>query len=104
MSVRTILILLLALLFGLSAALAVNVFLRKPEPTVERPETVTVVVASSNVTRFSTLTAGDLRLRELPSDLVPSGALRQIEDAVDRAVYNGLVRDEIVLDGKLSAK
>lgn len=104
MSVRTVLILLLALVFGLSAALAVNLFLRKPEPTVERPETVTVVVAAGNVPRFATLTAGDVLIRELPSDLVPSGALRQVEDAIDRACYSGLVRNEIVLDGKLSAK
>jgi pilus assembly protein CpaB len=103
MSFRTVLILLLALVFGLAAALSVNLFVRKTE-AAERPETVTVVVAASNIPRFGTLTASDLKIRELPSDMVPSGALRQVEDAVDRAVYNGLVRDEIVLEGKLSAK
>jgi pilus assembly protein CpaB len=103
MTFRTVLILLLALVFGLSAALSVNFFLRKPQAP-DRPETVTIVVASGNVPRFGTLSANDLKIREIPSDMVPSGALTQVEDAVDRAVYNGLVRDEIVLEGKLSAK
>src|SRR6516165_5139790 len=102
MSIRTVLILLLALVFGLSAALGVNLLMRKPEP--ERPETVAVLVAASNVPRFGTLTANQLKFRELPSDLVPSGALTQVEDAVDRAVFSGLVRDEIILEGKLTAK
>jgi pilus assembly protein CpaB len=102
MSIRTVIILLLALMFGLSAALGVNLLMRKPEP--ERPETVTVLVASTNVPRFGTLTAHQLKFRELPSDMVPSGALTQVEDAVERAVYSGLVRDEIILEGKLSAK
>ncbi len=102
MSIRTVLILLMALVFGLSAAVGVNLLMRKPEP--EKPEMVTVVVAAGNVPRFGTLTANQLRTRELPSDLVPSGAITQIEEAVDRAVFSGLVRDEIVLEGKLTAK
>jgi pilus assembly protein CpaB len=102
LSVRTASILLLALVFGLSAALGVNLFMRKPEP--EKPEIVTVVVAASNVPRFGTLTANQLRTRELPADMAPRGALTQVEDAVDRAVYSDLVRDEIVLESKLSAK
>ncbi len=104
MTFRTVLILLLALVFGLSAALSVNFFMRKPPPEVVRPETVTVVVSAGNVPRFATLTASDLKTREIPSDMAPSGALEHIEDAVDRAVSNGLVRDEIVLEAKLSAK
>jgi pilus assembly protein CpaB len=102
MSIRTILILLLALVFGLSAALGVNLLMRKPEP--QRPETVTVLVAASNVPRFGTLTTSQLKFREIPSDMVPSGALTEVDDAVDRAVFSGLVRDEIILDGKLTAK
>jgi pilus assembly protein CpaB len=102
MSIRTVLILLLALVFGLSAALGVNLLLRKPEP--EKPEMVPVVVAATNVPRFATLTLKQVRVRELPPDAVPSGALTQVEEAVDRAVFSGLVRDEIVLEDKLSAK
>src|SRR5262249_51462440 len=102
MSIRTVLILLLAFVFGLAGALGVNLLMRKPEP--ERPETVNVLVASTNVPRFGTLTVHQLKFRELPSDMVPSGALTDVEDAVDRAVYSGLVRDEIILEGKLSAK
>src|SRR5262249_45634564 len=102
MSIRTVLILLLALVFGLSAAVGINLLMRKREP--ERPETVTVLVAASNVPRFGTLTTSQLTFRDLPSDMVPTGALTQVEDAVDRAVFSGLVRDEIILEGKLSAK
>src|SRR5262249_41758629 len=102
MSIRTVLILLLALVFGLSAALGVNLLMRKPEP--ERPETVTVLVASTNVPRFGTLTTSQLKFRELPADMVPSGGLTQVEDAVERAVLTGVVRDEIILEGKLTAK
>src|SRR6516165_7522537 len=101
MSVRTVLILLLALVFGLSAALGVNLLLRKPEP--EKPEMVPVVVAATNVPRFGTLTLNQVRVREVPADLVPSGALTQAEEAVNRAVFRRLVRDETILEGKLSA-
>jgi pilus assembly protein CpaB len=102
MSIRSVLILLLALVFGLSAALGVNLLLRKPEP--EKPQMVSVVVAAANVPRFGTLTLSKVRLRDFPSDLVPSGALTEIDDALERAVFSGLVRDEIILEGKLSAK
>ena len=102
MSIRTVLILLLALVFGLSAALGVHLLMRKPEP--EKPLTMAVVVASTNVPRFSTLTLAQLRVREMPTDMVPAGAITEIDDAVGRAVFSGLVRDEIVLEGKLSAK
>jgi len=106
MSIRTVLILLLAVVFGLSAALGVNLLMRKPEP--EKPVTVPVVVASKNVPRFGTLDISQVRIRELPADMVPAGAISEIEEVADerdpRVALDGLVRDEIILEGKLSAK
>jgi pilus assembly protein CpaB len=96
------LIVVLALVFGVSAAIGVNLLMRKPEP--ERPENVTVVVAAGNIQRFATLTADQLTTREMPRDLVPSGTLTRVEDAVERATLAHLVTDELVLESKLTAK
>jgi pilus assembly protein CpaB len=92
----------LALVFGVSAAIGVNLLTRKPEPEV--PDTVTVVVASSNIPRFTTLTENQLETREVPRSLAPSGTISRVEDAVERATLAHLVTDELVLDSKLTAK
>ena len=102
MRIRTVLIVVLALVFGVSAAIGVNLLTRKQQP--ERPENVTVVVVASNVPRFGTLTADQLTTKEMPSDLVPSGALSRVDDAINRAALSPLVEDELVLESKLTAK
>ena len=65
---------------------------------------VPVVVAAVDIPRGGTITADLLKTRDFPKDLVPPGAITKAEDAVDRAVFIPLVKDEPVLEGKLAPK
>lgn len=102
MSPRTLLIVLLALVFGGSAAVGVNMLNRGPAaPTVE---TVPVVVALMDVPRGALLTSEVLKLRDYPKELAPPGSIKAKEDAIGRAVVSPLIKDEPILDGKLADK
>lgn len=103
MSFRTILILALALISGLSAAIGINA-LRQPVVASEAPETVSVVVATADIPRFTTVSTDMVTTHPYPKDLVPAGALTAVEDALDRVVYTPLLKDEPVINGKLAAK
>lgn len=103
MSFRTILITMLALVSGLSAAIGINA-LRQPIAAAEAPETVSIVVATGDIPRFTTISTDMVALHPYPKDLVPSGSLTSVEEALDRVVYTPLMKDEPVLNGKLAAK
>jgi pilus assembly protein CpaB len=101
-SIRSILIVALALVFGGSAAVGVNTLVKRP--TAPKLDTVPVVVAAADIPRGGTITADLLKTRDFPKDLVPLGAISKLQDAVDRAVYIPLVKDDPVLEGKLAPK
>jgi pilus assembly protein CpaB len=106
-SIRSVLVVLLALVFGASAAVGVSMLRNAPPP--EAPpapvvETVPVVVALVDVPRFTTLTPDILRTREFPKDLVPAGSASRIEDVTDRVALSGLVKDEPIIEGKLAMR
>ncbi len=103
MSPRTLLIVLLALVFGGSAAVGVNMMNNRSGggPTVE---TVPVVVAIMDIPRGALLTSEVLKIRDFPKDLAPPGTVKSKEDAIGRAVVNQLVKDEPILEGKLADK
>jgi pilus assembly protein CpaB len=103
MSVRTILVVVLALVCGLSAAVGVNM-LRGNVLAAPGHDTVPVVVAAVDVPRFTTLSTEMLRTRDCPRDLVPPGALTRVEDGVDRVSFTQMVRGEPVLDTMLAVK
>ena len=103
MSFRTILILVLALAFGGSAAVGVSSFVGSKGQS-KNLETIRIVVATADVARGGMLTSDVVRLRDCPKELAPEGVFLKIEDAVGRAVYSPLVKDEPVLDGKLAPK
>jgi len=92
-----------ALVFGGSAAVGVNTYL-KGRGTAVVAETLPVVVAAIDVHRGDTISADLVAVRDYPKEMVPEGALTKVEDAVDRAVAIPLVKGEVVLDAKLSAK
>jgi pilus assembly protein CpaB len=100
-SLRSVLVVVLALFFGGSAAIGINA-LRAPPPAAI--ETVPVVVAAVDVPRFSTLSGTMLKTRDFPKDMAPPGAFNRVEDAVDRVTLAQLVTDEPVLNGKLAAQ
>jgi pilus assembly protein CpaB len=93
----------LALLFGGSAAVGVGL-LYKQEPIKEVVPTTGVLVASRDIPRGSVLAPELVRTEQFPRDLAPAGALTHVEDAVGRVVFHSLVRDEPILERKLSAK
>ena len=102
MSGRTIVIAVLALVFGGSAAVGVNLLYN--QAPVTKTETVPVVVAAHDIGRGTLVTPDLVTTREFPKDLVPEGAMNGLDEAIDRVAFHSLVRDETVLDTMLSAK
>jgi pilus assembly protein CpaB len=100
---RSILIVVLAVVFGGTAAIGVTSLRSQGEPA-PAPETVPVVVAAADVPRGALVTANLLKTRDWPKNLVPEGALTRLEDAVDRVAVTPLVKEETVLDAKLAAR
>jgi pilus assembly protein CpaB len=95
----------LSLTFGGSAALGVNRYVtNRASGALTGAGAVRVVVAVKDVPRGATLTADMLRLGEYPRGMLLPGMLTKLDDAVDRAVFIPLVKDEPVRDGKLAAK
>jgi pilus assembly protein CpaB len=105
-SLRTVLILILALVFGVSASLGVVTVMRSSAapPPPPKIETVPVVVAAADLPRFSTVTAEYLTTQEFPKELVPPGALTRVEDAADRVALSPLFRGEPVYESKLAGR
>jgi pilus assembly protein CpaB len=103
-SLRSVLILFLALAFGGSAAVGVSSVVRGKNAAGKKVDTVPMVVASADIPRGGMVTADMIKLRDFPKDLAPLGAIGRIEDALERSVIHPLVRDEPILDGKLAPK
>jgi pilus assembly protein CpaB len=98
---RTILVVVLALVFGLSAAVGIS-SLRNQAPAAPPPVTVPVLVAAADIPPFAAITPDMVKIQDWPKDLAPHDALRDPKDAQDRPVINPLVKGEPVLDGKLA--
>jgi pilus assembly protein CpaB len=104
-SLRSGLIVMLALLFGGSAAVGVSKYVTDKSGMAARSvDTVPVVVAVEDIPRGASLTADLVKIRDYPKGMRPPGTLAKVEDALDRAVFIPLVKDEPVLDGKLAPK
>ena len=105
MSSRSGLVLLLSLTFGGSAALGVNKYVtnRAGAPS-QLVDTVSVVVAAQDIPRGASLTANLLKTREYPKGMLPPGTVATVADALGRAVFLPLVKDEPLLEGKLAPK
>jgi pilus assembly protein CpaB len=92
----------LALIFGGSAAVGVNQFIQKaPWP---KADTVPVLVTAIDLPRGESITSELVKVRELPREAVPTGALSKPEDAENRAVSIPLMKGEPVLEAKLAPK
>ena len=88
-------------LYVLSAMLRQSLSPR-PVPTQAPPLTEQVVVTTHNVTLGTVLRAGDLRLAVVPIELVPVGAVREVEAVLGRFTKVDLVAGEMVLDHHLA--
>jgi pilus assembly protein CpaB len=103
MSFRTILVVALALVSGLTAAVGINT-LRNQSQGGEPGDKVRLFVALAEVPRGRTLTADLIRTRDYPKDLVPEGAITRPEEALERTVLVPLAKDEPLLDAKLASR
>jgi pilus assembly protein CpaB len=103
-SARSLVIVALALVFGLSAAAGVNMLISGNRSDAAKVETVPVVVAAMDIPRGGTVTSEQVRIWDCPAGQAPPGAIAKLSDAIDRAVYTPLVKGEPVLDGKLAPK
>ena len=102
MSVRSIVVVALALVFGGSAAVGVNSYMKgAPAP---RGDVVPVVVAAFDLPRGGSITSEAVKLKEYPRDLVPARSIAKLEDAVNRGIFVPLTKDEPVLESKLAPK
>jgi len=102
-SPRTIIIGVLALTFGGSAAVGVNLLFR---PDGDKPPTdaVAIVVAKSDIPRGAMITAEQVKTQDFPKDHVPPGTITDIKDAIERVAFSFVVKGEPLFDRKLSAK
>jgi pilus assembly protein CpaB len=96
------LLVLLAVVSGLSAAVGVKRL--REQPAAASPEKVSILVAAAALPRGTMVSADSVTLRDYPKELVPSSAITRVEDALERFVYIPLAKDEPVLDGKLLLK
>jgi pilus assembly protein CpaB len=101
-SPRSVMITVLALVFGGSAAVGVSSFIQNPPAT--KGDVVPVVVASAEIGRGQTITGDQIETREFPRGLVPTGAILKKEDAQERSTYTTLVVGEPLMENKLSPK
>ena len=100
MSPRTLIVAMLALFFGGTAAVGVNSLIKSPP----KGDMVPVVVAAADIARGGTITSELLKTRDFPRELVSPGAIMKIEDAIDRTVAIPLMRDDAILENKLATK
>src|SRR5262249_29207356 len=104
MSLRSVIALALALVFGGSAAFGVGTYVNNRIPAAPNSDQTKVVVAALDVPRGTVITSDQVKLRDVPKDQVHARAITKLEDAVNRAVVTPLLKDEPILDGRLSPK
>jgi pilus assembly protein CpaB len=103
MSIRTVLIVVLALVFGLSAAAGINA-LRNQEPPTPKADTQPIVVAALDIARGSTITSDMLAMRDYPTAVVPTGAITNLEAAINRSVAIPMLKGDPLIDNKLAPR
>lgn len=104
MSLRTGLVVLLAIVFGLTAAVGVAKYSEGLGSSQSTEETVTVVVAIADIPRGSPVTAEMIKTREYPKSVAPTGAVSRLEDTIQRVPKDNILKDEPVLEARLSPK
>jgi pilus assembly protein CpaB len=101
-SVRTLLVVALALVCGASAAVGISKL--RPEGESQNVDTVPVVVAAVDIPRGRTVSADVLKTVDMPKSHVPLGATSKMDDLVDRVCFTPLFKGEPVLDAKLTPR
>jgi pilus assembly protein CpaB len=102
MKTQTLVIAALALVFSLSTAAGVHLYLKNRSGSDD--DTASVVVAATEIPRDVTLTPNHLTVKQWPKSLIPAGAVTRVEDAQGSATLHPFVKGEVLLASKLSAK
>ena len=102
MSMRSLLVGFMAVAFGTSAVLGVNLWHKAQGDG--NGATVTIVVADKPIPRFTVVTRDLLKTQEYPKDLVPSGSFMNMADVEGRVATSNLLQGEPLVEGRISAK
>ena len=100
MNLRTLSVTLLAIICGASAAIGVNQFNKRRG--VASVETVSVVVAATRLARGSVLSDDVVKLQQWPKNMLPVGAVTDVEAVTDRTLIGRAIPGEPILEGKLA--
>lgn len=102
MSMQTVAVGILALVCGVSAAMLINRMQNEPVQAVTAVETMPVIVTSIDVDRGTKLSKEMLGVREWPKDMVPAGAVTDMEKALEGTASMPLIAGELLMEGKMS--
>ena len=100
MSIRSMIVMGLGTCLGLVAAVAVYVATSQP-PNRENPDLVDMVVAAQNLTARSQTSADAWTTRQVRRDLMPPGALGDVEKATGRTLRMPLKQGDVLLEPML---
>jgi pilus assembly protein CpaB len=103
MSVRTVVVILLALVCGLSAVAGVRQ-LRDQGSAVSKEGMISVVAAATDLPRGVMVAKDCVKLVELPEKDVPPDAVKTVDEVLNRAVVIPLLKDDLIRDAKLGSK
>ena len=102
MNVRVLVVVVLAVVCGLSAVFLVQA-IRKPvnAPTIDRTP---VVFAVDDVKTGEMVSEKGVEVRQIPTEQVPEDAIRKISDAIDRAAKSTIDKGDMLRELKLADK
>lgn len=105
MTIRTIVVVVLALVCGASFSVGVLKTSGKTQPTdTGSVNTKTVVVAAQPLPRFHRITEVDLELRACSEEWVTEETLTNVEDAVGKVASENLFAGDVLTNAKLTAE
>jgi pilus assembly protein CpaB len=108
MTLRTGLVVLLALVFGVSATIGVKSLItdKKSESTEEDKDKdrVEIVIAAVEIPRGTVISAESLKTEKISKESMKKGAITRIEDAIGRLSAMRIIQDDPIMEGKLAAK
>lgn len=102
MTLRSLLILVLALACGGSAVVGLKSLAM--QPVAAAPETVPVVVAAADIPRGVPITAEQLKTRPFPKDYIAPGMLTRVEEVVSRVSLGSFGTDKPIFEDQLADK
>lgn len=101
MSVRTLVVLALAIICGGSSAAGVYLMRNKPAEA-PKPETVSVVVATRDIARGEVISEQLVSTREWPAGMQPPSSHDTTEKILNRTALTPIMAGEPVLEGKVA--